>query len=415
MPTSFPPRANPYLALHNIEFRYYLLMRMCGTLAIQMQAVVVAWQVFELTNQDPLALGLIGLTEAVPAILIALYAGHLVDSMSRQKIILRALGLLIGASAILGFFTLHISKWLVGSPILPIFGVIFLTGLARGFLAPAFFAWLTQIVRKEELPNAIAWNSTNWQVAAVAGPALGGVLYGYWGVGFTYLVQFVLMSGAFIFAWLIRRKPLPEHKAGEKLRERLFSGIRFVFGHQVILAAISLDLFAVLFGGAVALLPAFSAQILKAGPEGLGVLRAAQSLGSVPSALLLAYFPIRRHTGKILLTCVAGFGGCMILFAMSKYFWLSFFWLFLSGVFDSVSVVIRSNILQTYTPENMKGRVSAVNSIFISSSNEIGAFESGLAARLLGLIPSVIFGGVMTLLIVGFTAVKARKLRDLDG
>jgi MFS family permease len=405
---------DPYLALRNREFRYYLLMRMCGTLAIQMQAVVVAWQIFELTDQDPLALGLIGLTEAVPSILIALYAGHLVDAMSRRKIILRAMSLLILASAILCFFTLPIAKNLINSPVLPIFGVIFLTGLGRGFLAPAFFAWLTQIVKKEELPNAIAWNSTNWQVAAVAGPALGGLLYGYFGATFTYALQVILLSGAFMFAWLIKPKSVPIRKEGEGLRERLFSGIKFVFSNQVILGAISLDLFAVLFGGAVALLPAFAAQVLATGPEGLGILRAAQSLGSIPSALLLAYFPIRRNTGKILLVCVAGFGACMILFAISTYFWLSFFWLFLSGVFDSVSVVIRSNILQTFTPEDMKGRVSAVNSIFISSSNEIGAFESGVAARLLGLIPSVIFGGGMTLLIVGFTAWQAKKLRNLD-
>jgi MFS family permease len=409
-----PSPQDPYLALRNREFRYYLLMRMCGTLAIQMQAVVVAWQIFELTNQDPLALGLIGLTEALPSILIALYAGHLVDSMSRRKIILRALSLLIIAALILGFFTLTIAKNIISSPVLPIFGVIFLTGLARGFLAPAFFAWLTQIVEKAELPNAIAWNSTYWQVAAVTGPALGGLLYGFWGAAFTYLLQAVLLSGAFLFAWLIGYKPAPKLTSSEPLAKRLFSGIKFVFGNQVILGAISLDLFAVLFGGAVALLPAFAVQVFHTGPEGLGVLRAAQSLGSIPSALLLAYFPIRRNTGKILLTCVAGFGSCMILFAISTYFWLAFFWLFLSGVFDSVSVVIRSNILQTYTPDDMKGRVSAVNSIFISSSNEIGAFESGLAARLLGLIPSVIFGGGMTLLIVGFTTLKAKKLRTLD-
>jgi MFS family permease len=406
-------KSDPYLALRNPEFRLFLALRLCGTLAIQMQATIVAWQIFELSDKDPFALGLIGLTEAVPSILIALYAGHLVDSMSRKAIILRAMGILIFASFFLLFFSFEFVQKQLGSPILPIFGVIFLTGLARGFLAPAFFAFLTQIVKKEEMPNAIAWNSTNWQIAAVAGPALGGLLYGFFGLSITYFIQTLLFLGAFTFAWLIKAKPKPEVNPEESLRERLFSGLHFVFNHQIILSAISLDLFAVLFGGAVALLPAFAADILNVGPMGLGFLRSAQSLGAIPAALALAYYPIRRSMGKILLVSVAGFGVCMILFALSTNFWLSFLLLILSGAFDSVSVVIRSNLIQTYTPENMKGRVSAVNSIFISSSNEIGAFESGLAAKLLGVVPSVIFGGFMTIFVVGLVGFYAKKLRRL--
>lgn len=406
-------KSDPYLALRNPEFRLFLALRLCGTLAIQMQATIVAWQIFELTGKDPFALGLIGLTEAIPAILIALYAGHLVDSMSRRTIILRAMSILVFSSGFLLLFSFDFIQKKVGSAVLPIFGVIFLTGLARGFLAPAFFAFLTQIVKKEEMPNAIAWNSTNWQIAAVAGPALGGLSYGFLGLSITYFIQTLLFIAAFIFAWLIKAKPKPEVNPEESLRERLFSGLHFVFKHQIILSAISLDLFAVLFGGAVALLPAFAADILYVGPEGLGFLRSAQSLGAIPAAICLAYYPIRSNMGKILLYAVAGFGVCMILFAFSTNFWLSFLLLILSGAFDSVSVVIRSNLIQTYTPENMKGRVSAVNSIFISSSNEIGAFESGLAAKLLGVVPSVVFGGSMTLLVVGLIAFYAKKLRRL--
>lgn len=405
---------DPYLALRNREFLLFLGMRMCTTLAIQMQAVTVGWQVYTLSNKDPLALGMIGLTEAIPAIGVALFAGYLVDVLNRRSILLNALTVLFFSSFCLWFFTLDIATGLFHQPLLLIFFVIFLTGLARGFLAPANFAFMTQIVDKTELPNAIAWSSTNWQVAAVAGPALGGLLYTFLGISATYAIQLILIAGALTCCYFISNKVNPPRPESDSLKEKLFAGIRFVFGHQVILTAISLDLFAVLFGGAVALLPAFAADVLKVGTLGLGFLRAAPSVGAVITAIYLAYFPIRHNAGQILLFSVAGFGLAMIGFALSASFWLSMFFLFLSGGLDSISVVIRANILQLLTPEEMKGRVSAVNSIFIGSSNEIGAFESGVAARLMGLIPSVVFGGCMTLLVVLVAAYFSKALRKFE-
>ncbi|MCS6820279.1 MAG: MFS transporter [Microscillaceae bacterium] len=407
-------RLSPYLALQNAEFRFFLAMRLCVTLAVQMQAVIVGWQIYELTQKDTLYLGLIGLTEAVPSILIALYAGHLVDMYSRKKILQKVFYVLVFASACLWLLSWQIVQVWIGKPIFPIFGVIFLIGLARGFVSPAYFAFLTQVVSQKELQNAIAWNSTNWQIGMVIGPALGGLVYAFLGVQMAYLLQTLLFVFALIFLGMIAHKPAPPKPEVIDLRERMWSGVQFVFSQPIILGAISLDLFAVLFGGAVAILPAFASDVLSVGAEGLGFLRSAPAVGSVVMAIALAYYPVRKHAGKRLLLAVAGFGISIIAFALSTNFWLSLLCLFLSGAFDSVSVIIRSNLLQTHTPEAMKGRVSAVNSIFISSSNEIGAFESGVAAKLLGLVPSVIFGGVMTLVVVIIIAWKVPQLRNLD-
>ncbi|HAI75377.1 MAG TPA: MFS transporter [Microscillaceae bacterium] len=411
---SVASNSTTYAAFANVEFRFFLAMRMCITLAIQMQAVVVAWQVFELSHKDPLALGLIGLAEAIPYLSMALFAGYWVDVMSRRLILIRGLSVLFATALLLWLFSLPaLSNW-VANPLYIIFTLIFLTGLARSFIAPAHFAILTQIVKPEELPSAIAWNSTNWQVAAVCGPALGGLLYGWVGLSATYFIQFILIGLAFFFCLLIRPKPVPPAEPHESMFAKIQEGLQFVFGNTLILASISLDLFAVLFGGAVALLPAFADTILHVGAQGLGFLRAAPAMGAVAMAIVLAYYPVKKQAGVVLLACVAGFGLCIIGFGLSTSFWLSMAMLFLSGVFDSVSVVIRSVILQHHTPENMKGRVSAVNNIFIGSSNEIGAFESGVAAKLLGLVPSVVFGGCMTLLVVGITHWKATALRKLN-
>jgi MFS family permease len=296
-----------------------------------------------------------------------------------------------------------------------IYGVIFLSGIARGFLGPAIFAFMPQLLPNKELfQNAVSWNSTTWQTASVIGPAIGGLVYGLTSVQTTYALDFGLMIFALLITLLIKSKPLPVHSEKYTLWESLTLGIKFIFGNGIILSAISLDLFAVLFGGAVALLPAFAKDILHCGPEGLGILQAAPAIGSVAMALTVTYYPIKKFAGMKLLIAVAGFGLCMIGFAISELFWISFAILILSGLFDSVSVIVRSTLLHTFTPEHMKGRVSAVNNVFIGSSNEIGAFESGLAARLLGLVPSVIFGGSMTLLIVGFMTLKTKVLRKLD-
>ncbi len=403
----------PYAALKLPDFRLFVSARFCITLAIQIQSVVVAWQVYELTH-DPLSLGLIGLAEAIPSIGVSLYAGHIADIVQRKKIILVCVSTLLLCSAALLFFTLEPGKFLLAYGAMSIYAVIFVSGIARGFITPAMFAYMPQLVPRELYSNAITWNSTLWETAAIGGPAIGGFLYGFFGIKASYAADVFLMTTGLILALGVKNKPLPPESGEQGIVEKIRAGLRFVFHNQIILGAISLDLFAVLFGGAVALLPVFAKEILMVGPEGLGVLRAAPSVGALIMAFYITHNPIRKDTGKTLLYCVAGFGVCMILFAVSSNFWLSLFLLMMSGVFDCVSVIIRSTLLQTLTPENMKGRVSAVNHIFIGSSNEIGMFESGVAARLMGVVPSVIFGGCMTLVSVGAVAVLAKSLRKLQ-
>jgi MFS family permease len=278
---------------------------------------------------------------------------------------------------------------------------------------PSAFALLGQIIPKGMYTNAISWNTTTWQIGAVAGPALGGLLYGYFGVNISYTSVVSMALIAIFLLSTISRKPVPEISVGNTLKERLSAGIKFVFANKVILSAMSLDMFAVLFGGAVAMLPVYASDILSAGAEGLGILRAAPSVGAVLMALFLTHKPPTDNAGRNLIISVAGFGICIITFGFSHSFILSLIFLALSGMFDSVSVVIRQTIIQLKTPENMKGRVSAVNSIFIGSSNEIGAFESGLAAKLMGVVPSVIFGGVMTIVVVVVIAFASPSLRKL--
>ncbi|GAB3300973.1 MFS transporter [Hymenobacter tenuis] len=419
------PRHDPYAALRIPDFRRLISARACMVMATQIQGVVVSWQMFKLTN-DPLALGLIGLAEAIPSIVVSLYAGHVADSVRRKNIVVAAVSVLMLCS---------VSLWLLSRPAgltllqkdayytLPLYAVIFVSGIARGFLGPALFSFMPQLLPdREKLSNAITWNSTTWQASSVIGPAIGGLIVGLAGknqvdagISTAYAVDAVLMLVALGIFISIAGRPLPERQ-GDKLglKESLLSGVQFIFGNQLVLAALSLDLFAVLFGGAVALLPIFADKILKVGPEGLGYLRAAPAVGSVLMAIGLTYFPIRRQAGRKLLWAVAGFGLATIGFALSTSFWLSLGLLFLTGVFDSVSVIVRSTLLHTFTPEHMKGRVSAVNNIFIGSSNEIGSFESGAAAKLLGVVNSVVFGGAMTLVVVGVTSWRANKLRHLD-
>ena len=425
MPLTTPaPRHDPYAALRLPEFRRFISARACLTLATQIQGVVVSWQMFKLTG-DPLALGLIGLAEAIPSIVVSLYAGHVADSVRRKNIIVAMVTVLLLCSGALWLLARPAGLALLtaGVPLgglllrgLPLYAVIFVSGVARGFLGPAMFSFMPQLMpAREQLSNAITWNSTTWQAAAVLGPAIGGLLFAHLGIAVAYSVDMVLMLLALLLFISIAGRALPPTEGAKLgLKESVLSGLQFIFQNQLVLAALSLDLFAVLFGGAVALLPIFADQILHTGPDGLGYLRAAPAVGSVLMAVALTYFPLRRHAGRKLLWAVAGFGVATIFFALSTSFWLSLFLLFLTGVFDSVSVIVRSTLIHTYTPEYMKGRVSAVNNIFIGSSNEIGAFESGAAARLLGVVRSVVFGGCMTLLVVAVTAWRADKLRKLD-
>jgi MFS family permease len=402
---------SPYAPLRIPDFRKLLLANGMLTLAREAQIVVIGWQVFELTR-DPLTLGLIGLAEALPFIAVALFAGHMADRAERRTLaIAGTFGLVVSALVLL---TLTLTAGAISADrVWPVYLVVALSATARSFTRPAFFALSAEVIPRELYPRAIAWRTSTWHLAAVLGPAAGGLLYGFAGPAAAYGVVVVAMSLSLAAVSAVTHRAKPAPPAEEvPLIESLTTGIRFVWSEPLLLGAMTLDLFAVLFGGAVALLPAF-AKLLEAGPEGLGLLRAAPAIGSIATGVWLAHRAPMRHAGFAIFASVAAFGGCMILFALSREFWLSFAVLVASGVFDNVSVVIRSTLLQTRTPEHLLGRVSAVNQIFIGSSNEIGAFESGVAARLLGVVPSVLFGGVMTLIVVGITAWRMPKLRQL--
>lgn len=412
IPSDIVQKHDPYAALRFFEFRNFTIARLCITIAAQIQAVVVGWQIYEITK-DPLSLGLIGLAEAVPSICVLLFAGHITDISDRKKIVIWSVVLMTFCSFLLLIISTDIIKLFYDNRVWSIYAVIFLSGIGRGFSAPSFFAFVSQLVPKETLPNAITWNTTTWQTGAVTGPAIGGLLYGFIGPTNTYVTIVIFWVIAIFLIIPIKRKPIPAIDVDLSLKEKLTAGLKFVFRKKIILGAISLDLFAVLFGGAVALLPIFAGEILKVGPQGLGILRASPSIGAVIMAIYMTRKPFTKNAGRNLIISVFGFGICIIIFGLSKDFFLSLAVLAMSGGFDSVSVVIRATIIQLMTPDNMKGRVSAVNSIFIGSSNEIGGFESGVAAKLLGTVPSVIFGGMMTILIVSFVTLFSPRLRKL--
>lgn len=391
-------------------FRNFIAARVFLTIAIQIQFVVVSWEIFEATH-DPLSLGLIGLSEAIPFIAIALFGGHLADVVDRKKIALACTSVLL-----LSVLALMVISWsgISNKELWPLYGIVVITGIARGFLAPALPAYMGQMMPRELLSVASAWNSTFWHIAAVCGPALGGLIYGFGGATVAYSSTFVFMLISVVLMLSLPFLGLPKKMVKESIGESLKNGLRFVFTNQMILGAMSLDLFAVFFGGAVAMLPMFASDVLHVGKVGFGFLRAAPATGAIIMAIVLAFKPVTVNAGRKLFLNVAAFGLCMIMFALSKNIILSFVILAISGAVDNVSVVIRSTILQLMTPDEMRGRVMSVNSIFIGSSNEIGEMESGIAAKLMGLIPSVIFGGCMTILSVGAVYKLSPKLRELD-
>ncbi len=404
---------DPYAVLRIKEFRFFIFARFITTVATLMQSIIVGWQIYEMTK-DEFLLGLTGLFEAIPFIFMALFSGHIADKFSRKKIIISTMLLYLICVCALLFLTMGIGNIVQKYGTLPFFIIIAITGLARALIYPSQIAVMAQIVPKKFYANSSTWNSAVWQIAAVVGPAIGGLTYKFIGVQASYFIILVLIIiGLFLYLFLKKRQ-VPVQEKIESLLQSLSSGIKFVFKNQILLSALSLDMFAVLFGGAVAMIPVFADRVLHIGIEYWGIMRSAPAIGAVVMSIILAYYPPVKKTGIKLFLCVTMFGVSMILFALSKYFMLSMVLLILSGMFDTVSVIIRQTIIQLFTPNNMRGRVAAVNSIFIGSSNEIGSFESGLAARILGLIPSVIFGGSMTLLIAGITAKIAPVLRKMD-
>ncbi|MDQ6612156.1 MAG: MFS transporter [Gemmatimonadota bacterium] len=410
-----PTTRDAYAAIRVPNFRRYIVCLLALTLGIQIQGTVVGWQVYDLTH-DPLALGFIGLAEALPAIVTALYAGHVADTRDRRRIALAALVVLVGCSLALWLLsraTAGTAPVVHSGRLRAIYGIIIVSGVARAFLQPARQALSAELVPRELYPNAITWRSGSWQLAAVLGPAIGGGLYAFGGTSLAYAIDALLMITAVLVLLSIQHVSPPRAATSARMLTSLTSGLRFVVNEPIILGAMSLDLFSVLFGGAVALLPVFAAEILHVGPAGLGILRAAPAAGAVLTSIALTQFPPFERTGRTLFLAVAGFGLCTIGFGTSKTFLLSALFLWGSGACDMISVVVRSTLLQVRTPIDLMGRVSAVNQIFIGSSNEIGGFESGVTARWFGAANSVIFGGLATLAVVAVVAWRLPLLRRM--
>ncbi|MBT9187123.1 MFS transporter [Zobellia russellii] len=404
-----------YAALRFREFNIFLLVRFAMVFAWSMQFIVIEWQVYSMTK-DPLSLGIIGLMEVIPAVSMALFAGHIVDQKEKRNLLVKC---------IFGFSVISFGLFMLSWPSMEdkletktilycIYFLVFLGGIVRSFLGPTIFSLIALIVPKKIYPNAATWSSTTWQLASVLGPALAGFSINWIGVHWSMCLIFGFSIMALISLSQIKRKPILNPKIGEPIFESLREGLRFVFSTKAVFGALTLDMIAVLFGGAVALLPIFAQDILHVGSEGFGVLRAAPAVGAAITMLGSTRFPLHKNAGKKLLFAVFGFGICMIVFGLSTYFWLSVIALFVSGAVDGVSMIIRQTILQLKTPDNMRGRVASVNSMFVGSSNELGAFESGLTAKLMGTVTAVVFGGAMTLLTVGATAIVSPTFRKLD-
>ncbi|HEY4583418.1 MAG TPA: MFS transporter [Lysobacter sp.] len=399
-------------AAHPLRVRAFVALmayRILTILSYQVVAVAVGWQIYQLTR-DPLKLGLIGLAEVVPYVCAAPFAGYLVDHLPRRRLGMAAcLGLAATALMLLAV-ALHPAR----SPLPLMYGAIALTGLVRAFLGPVYNALFGRVLVRAQYTRGASFGSVVFQSGLVIGPAIGGAMVAAGSVAFAYAAAAVFALGAAAAVVSLQvTEPAPRMQRGPIFRS-IGEGVRFVFGHQILLGALALDMFAVLLGGAISLAPAFIHDVLHRGPEALGILRAAPALGAVAVGAWLARHPLERHAGRVLLGAVAGFGLCVIGFGLSTSFWLSTAILVASGMFDGVSVVLRSTIMQLSTPDGMRGRVSSINGIFVGSSNELGAFWSGSMARLLGLVPSVVVGGFLTLAVVAATARQAPKLRRLD-
>jgi MFS family permease len=400
--------------IHQPQIRFFLSARFLFIMALQMVNTGLGWYLYELTG-NPLSLGWMGLAEVVPAIGLALYAGHVIDISNKRNVLLRGMLLFLLAVVLLAvvtgtwFLQAAGAKWVA----LSIHGLIFCTGVFRAFTGPTFNAILAQLVQKEHLPKAVTFSTTAWQTAAVTGPVFAGLLISGYSLTAMFAIGIVLLALACFAAAQLPHLLVQHTNVNLRTWESVKEGLRFVKNTKIVLSAISIDMFAVLFGGATAMLPVFAKDILHVDASGMGLLRAAQGIGTVLVLFALARFPLKNAQGRTMLLAVAAFGCCMLVFALSTSFWLSFAAILCSGVFDGISVLVRGTIMQLYVPDGMRGRVSSVNSMFINSSNEVGQFESGVAARLLGTVPSVVFGGCMTLLVVAIAWFKAPALKKL--
>lgn len=406
---------DPYAALRFTEFKIFLLLRFALVFGWSMQFVVIEWQVYTLTN-DKLSLGIIGACEFIPAFFMAPFAGYITDRKEIRNLFAIIIALFSLISCGLFYITSQVVENVMATAhiILAIYGLVFFGGILRAFFGPTIFSLIALLVPKPVYPNAATWSSSTWKGASVMGALFGGFLIAWIGVNQTLGIIFILVLLALTLVFFIRKKPILNTKTKDTIKQSLKAGIQFVFKDKVILGALTLDMIAVLFGGAVAIFAVFAKDVLDAGPKGFGILNAALSLGSILTMLATTYLPITKNTGKKLLVSIFGFGVTMIVFGASKLFWISVLALFIAGVFDGISMVIRQTILQLKTPDEMRGRVGAVNSMFVGSSNELGAFESGLAAKFFGAPLAVILGGCVTLITVTALGFKNKALRNLD-
>ena len=406
---------DPYAALRIKEFNIFLFVRFLLVFGWSMQFIVIEWQVYSITK-DPLSLGIIGLMEIIPAFSMALFAGHIVDQSEKRNLLAKCTAAFSLISLGLYFLTTAnvINNWSTNTILYGIYALVFFGGFLRSFFGPTIFSLVALLVPKKIYHNAATWSTSTWKTASVSGALFGGFLISWIGVDNTLLLVFILVILSLIFTFSIQKKPILNTKIGEPMMQSLKAGVKFVFKTKEILGVLTLDMIAVLFGGTVVILSVFAQDILKVGPEGFGVLNASISMGSIVTMFLTTYIPINKKTGLKMLVSVFIFGLSIIAFGLSSIFLVSVLALFISGAADGISMVIRQTILQLKTPDDMRGRVSSVNSMFVGSSNELGAFESGLAAKLIGPVAAVVFGGTMTLLTVGFTAITNPTLRELD-
>jgi MFS family permease len=399
--------------LNIIPFRKYFIFRLFMTFAINMLTTVIFYQVFKLTGES-YDVGMMGLVEFVPFVFTSLLSGYIADIFDRKKIISVALFTYFICVVLLTLLSTTFFSLLQAKGIFLIYVINFLIGSVRGFLGPAQSAFSAQLVPTEMLPQSSNWLTMTWHIGSVGGPAVAGLICGYLGIGVAYYVTLAFITVGFLVFLTIPKQAKPVIEKREPILESLQKGIFFVFDNKILLGALLLDMLAVLFGGAVAMLPEFAEKILKLDATYYGFLRAAPAIGAILMGIYITQHPPTERAGRKLLWAVLGFGAATVVFAMSTNFYLSFIALLFTGLFDNVSMVIRGTIVSLYTPNEMRGRVSAVNGIFISSSNELGAFESGVASRLMGAVPSVLFGGVMTILTVGFMAKFFPTLRDFS-